>query len=273
LWLSYWFQGGKRKAPETVLGEGVKVAGKGAAVKTDGEASSMQAKQKKSRMTELQKLQGGQEDPRKTRNDKVSVAKSGKEKHGKVAEESGKAVKEKASKERPQSLKAQKVMEKKVDDIGKKSKKGSSSNVKVRNLTFYGQGRRVPGLGGFYTVLPCHSHVVPHNLPCMFLQNQKAEEDAEEKTYAEGDIVEVLGFALEEEEKVVAIGKVKNVEGGSLHGITIEEGCASVQITKSLDSVYMLFKSIDLDDPAMTTIGKRLEISFCGPLSFCATLP
>jgi hypothetical protein len=165
------------------------------------------------------------------------------------------------------------VMEKKADDSRKKSKKRSSSNVKVRNLTFYGQGRRVPGLGGFYTVLPCHSHVVPHNLPCMFLQNQKAEEDAKEKTYAEGDIVEVMGFALEEEEKVVAIGKVKNVEGGSLHGVTIEEGCALVQITKCLDSVYMLFKSIDLDDPAMTTIGKRLEISFCGPLSFCATLP
>jgi hypothetical protein len=59
LWLPYWFQGGKRKAPETVLGEGVKVAGKGTVVKTDGEASSMQAKQKKPRMTELQKLQGG----------------------------------------------------------------------------------------------------------------------------------------------------------------------------------------------------------------------
>jgi hypothetical protein len=68
--------------------------------------------------------------------------------------------------------------------------------------------------------------------------------------------VEVMGFALEEEEKVVAIGKVKNVEGGSLHGVTIEEGCASVQITKSLDLVYMLFKNIDLDDPAVTTIGQ-----------------
>jgi hypothetical protein len=78
---------------------------------------------------------------------------------------------------------------------------------------------------------------MPHNLLFMYLQIQKAKEDADIQIYAEGDIVQVMGYGLEEEEKVVAHGKVKNVEGGSL---------------------YMLFKSIDLDHPFMTMIGEAV---------------
>jgi hypothetical protein len=34
---------------------------------------------------------------------------------------------------------------------------------------------------------------------------------------------QVMGYGVEEDEKVAAHGKVKNLEGGSLHKVTIKE--------------------------------------------------
>jgi hypothetical protein len=58
------------------------------------------------------------------------------------------------------------------------------------------------------------------------------------------------------------------VEGGSLHGVTIEEGCVSMQVTKSIDPSYMLFKSIDLNDPSVTIIGEAVGNFILWPMEF-----
>jgi hypothetical protein len=112
--------------------------------------------------------------------------------------------------------------------------------------------------GGVVIIVASLSSAMPQNLLFRYLQIQKAKEDADIQIYAEGDIVQVMGYGLEEEEKVVAHGKVKNVEGGSLYKRTIKKGCVSVQVTKSIDASYMLFKSIDLDHPFMTMIGEAV---------------
>ena len=100
------------------------------------------------------------------------------------------------------------------------------------------------------------------------LQIQKAEGHGDIYTYAKGDKVQVMGYGVDEEEKVVAHGIVQNVEGGSLHGVTIEEGCVSVQVMKSIDPSYMLFKGIDLDDPHVTIIGEVVGNFILWPREF-----
>lgn len=100
------------------------------------------------------------------------------------------------------------------------------------------------------------------------MQIQKGEGHADIYTYAEGDSVQVMGYGVDEEEKVVAQGTVKNVEGGLLHGVTIEEGCVSLQVTKSVDPSYMLFKGIDLDDPPVTIVGEAVGSFILWPREF-----
>ena len=46
------------------------------------------------------------------------------------------------------------------------------------------------------------------------------------------DVVEVMGYGEGEEEKVVACGKLMNVEGGLLHGVPIYIGCVSLEVLK-----------------------------------------
>lgn len=115
--------------------------------KADGGAAAVNMKPKKPRLTEIQKLQSAAEDQRKLRSKSRTAAQSGKEKEVRAGEESGKAVQEKLTagkptkekltaekptKEKAQGLKGQKGTENKVVEGGKKLKKGSGSNVKVR---------------------------------------------------------------------------------------------------------------------------------------------
>ena len=51
-----------------------------------------------------------------------------------------------------------------------------------------------------------------------------------------------------EKEKIIALGKIINVEGGILHGVIICEGCVSLEVQKSHDNEYVFFKSVELDD-------------------------
>ena len=67
------------------------------------------------------------------------------------------------------------------------------------------------------------------------------------------------GLQEGEEEKVVALGRVQNVAGASLHGKTIIAGCVSVEVLKSLDDDYSLFAPIDQDDPPVTLVGHAVR--------------
>ena len=49
-------------------------------------------------------------------------------------------------------------------------------------------------------------------------------------TFSVEDVLEIIGYRVSEEGKLVAYGKVMNVEGGTLYEITIYEGCVSVEV-------------------------------------------
>jgi hypothetical protein len=70
--------------------------------------------------------------------------------------------------------------------------------------------------------------------------------------------VRLKGIEEGEEDKVVALGKVQNVAGASLHGKTIIAGTVSVEVQKSLDDDYSLFAPVDLDDPPVTLVGEAV---------------
>lgn len=257
--------------------------------KADGGAAAVNMKPKKPRLTEIQKLQSAAEDQRKLRSKSRTAAQSGKEKEVRAGEESGKAVQEKLTagkptkekltaekptKEKAQGLKGQKGTENKVVEGGKKLKKGSGSNVKVRKWLC--PSGTLGGGGGFRCCsnnVAAVSSAVPQNLLFLCLQIQKAKGDADMAAYAEGHSVEVMGYGVEEEEKVVAHGVVKNVEGGSLHGVSIEEGCVSLQVTKSIDPSYMLFKGIDLDDPPVSIMDQAVGSFILWPTEFLRHFP
>lgn len=76
------------------------------------------------------------------------------------------------------------------------------------------------------------------------------------------------GIEEGEEDKVVALGKVQNVAGASLHGKTIIAGTVSVEVQKSLDDDYSLFAPVDLDDPPVTLVGRAVGHFVLWPTEF-----
>ena len=76
------------------------------------------------------------------------------------------------------------------------------------------------------------------------------------------------GIEEGEEDKVVALGKVQNVSGASLHGKTIIAGCVSVEVLKSLDDDYKLFAPVYLDDPPVTLVGQAVGHFILWPTEF-----
>jgi hypothetical protein len=82
------------------------------------------------------------------------------------------------------------------------------------------------------------------------------------------DVVEIMGIADGEEEQVVGIGKMINLEGAKLHGATVPEGCVSVEVQKSNNDDYILYSSVDLDDPPITTIGQAVASFILWPTQF-----
>ena len=68
--------------------------------------------------------------------------------------------------------------------------------------------------------------------------------------------MEVMGYEEREKENVVARGKTTNVKGGTMHGIIICKGCMSLEMQRSHDNEYVLFKSIKPDDPLIKKIGE-----------------
>jgi hypothetical protein len=77
-----------------------------------------------------------------------------------------------------------------------------------------------------------------------------------------------MGVADGEEEQVVGIGKVINLEGGKLHGATIPEGCVSVEVERSNNEDYVLYASVNLDDPPITKMGQAVKSFIMWPTEF-----
>ena len=82
------------------------------------------------------------------------------------------------------------------------------------------------------------------------------------------DIVEIMGLADGEEELAVGIGKVMNLAGATLHGATIPEGCVSVEVQKSKKDDYVIYKTVHLDDPPISTIGRGVKSFILWPSQF-----
>ena len=101
----------------------------------------------------------------------------------------------------------------------------------------------------------------------LVLLTQVAQE-GEDPEFKKGDHVRLKGLQEGEEDKVVALGKVQNLAGASLHGITIIAGCVYVEVLKSLDDDYSLFAPIDLDDPPVTLIRQAVGHFILWPTEF-----
>ena len=94
------------------------------------------------------------------------------------------------------------------------------------------------------------------------------DEGSSTSKFCKGDVVEIMGVADGEEEEVVGIGKVVNLEGSKLHGVTIPEGCVSVEVQKSKLDEYLLYCSVDLDDPPITKMGQAVGSFILWPTQF-----
>lgn len=51
-----------------------------------------------------------------------------------------------------------------------------------------------------------------------------------------------------EEGKLIAHRKIMNVQGGTVYKVPIYEGCISVEVNKSEDDEYVLFRTVKMDD-------------------------
>ena len=104
-----------------------------------------------------------------------------------------------------------------------------------------------------------------------FLQVQvvaTTEEQSKPLTFSVDDLVKLMGYGVGEEEKLVAHEKVKNVEGGTLHGAIIYEGSVSLEVQKSEDDEYVIFKSMEMDDPPLRKIGEAMGSFIMWPTEF-----
>ena len=82
------------------------------------------------------------------------------------------------------------------------------------------------------------------------------------------DVVEIMGYGVNEEGKLVAHGKVMNLEGGTVHGVPIYQRCVSVEVNKSVDDEYVLFASVEMDDPPIRKIGEAVGNFIMWPTEF-----
>ena len=77
-----------------------------------------------------------------------------------------------------------------------------------------------------------------------------------------------MGYEVGDVGKLVAHENVKNVEGKTLHGAIIYEGCMSLEVQKNEDDKYVLFKSVKMDDPLLRKIEEVVEYFIMWPTEF-----
>ena len=94
------------------------------------------------------------------------------------------------------------------------------------------------------------------------------ETEASPYTFSVSDVVEIMGYGVGEEGKLVAHGKVMNLQGGTVHGVPIHQGCVSVEVNKSVDDEYVLFASVEMDDPPIRKIGEAVGNFIMWPTEF-----
>lgn len=97
---------------------------------------------------------------------------------------------------------------------------------------------------------------------------QKDEGPSQKQVITKGSLVELMGISDGEEGLVVGMGKVINLEGSKLHGVTIPEGCVTVEVSKSNNDDYLLYETVDLDDPPITKMGQAVNSYILWPLEF-----
>lgn len=97
---------------------------------------------------------------------------------------------------------------------------------------------------------------------------QKDEGPSHKQLITKGSVVEIMGVGDGEEGLVVGVGKVINLEGSKVHGVTIPEGCVTVEVSKSNNDDYVLYESVDLDDPPITKMGQAVNTFILWPLEF-----
>ena len=78
-------------------------------------------------------------------------------------------------------------------------------------------------------------------------------------TFLVNDVVEIMGYKVGEEEKLIAHGKMINVERRTVHEVPIYEGCLSMEMHKSEDDEFVIFKCVEMGNPPMRKIGKIVE--------------
>ena len=101
----------------------------------------------------------------------------------------------------------------------------------------------------------------------LHISGQRDETSSPSK-FCKGIVVEIIGVADGEEEEVAGIEKMVNLEGGKLYGVTIPEGCVSVEVQKSNNYYYLHYCSLDLDDPSITKMGQAVGSFILWPIQF-----
>ena len=77
------------------------------------------------------------------------------------------------------------------------------------------------------------------------------EEPSPASSFSIHDVVKIIECEVDEEGKLVAHGKVINVEGGIVHGVSIYAACVYVEVKCCEDDDYVLFRSVETNDPSI----------------------
>ena len=101
-------------------------------------------------------------------------------------------------------------------------------------------------------------HVAFVNFWCTCCWQVQAVIEIKESSYTFSvlDVVEIMGYGVGEEGKTIRYGKVMNLQGGTVHEIPIYQGCVSVEVNKSENDEYVIFRSMEIDDSSKWKIGE-----------------
>ena len=94
------------------------------------------------------------------------------------------------------------------------------------------------------------------------------EEPPPASSFLVHDVVKIMGCGVGEEGRVVAHGKVINVKGGIVHGVSIYAGCVSAEVKCCEDDDYVLFKSVETDDPPIRKMRELVGNIILWPTEF-----
>jgi hypothetical protein len=163
---------------------------------------------------------------------------------GKASKQKGLGMKAPMEKEKQASAKLTREKKGKADDNTKRAREGSPKKVR----TICNRVLKKCALG----ILLGNALL---NVPMLVFSKLQVEEVPEQgreaAVYKKKDLVQLLDEG--EEEKHVADGIVVNVEGDTVHSVKIKDGEVSVQVLKSHDDGYKLYRKNTVDFPEVST--------------------